>query len=239
MPQLRFKAKMIHIVYLQMIDLLFSAYGFLRLLLLSVAIFSLSLPAHAQELFDLSQRTSEVSEQAYAVSRQRLQVRRFPTLTMLAQYRGEQKRGVIYLSEKEREAYKVYFCGQKLCDLQGVPLNSGVLPPLVRPTEFPEIKEGKDLRRLGLAIYVMDERGELWVSFKAKPKFFHHSSFLAGGPVAAAGEMLIYNGVLVGINNLSGHYQPPPVVIDRVILTLKQGGVPTTGLLIKHFGSNF
>ena len=194
-------------------------------------------PLSAQELFDLTPQTS--SSQNISHSYRGKGRSRFPTVSMLVQYRGEEKRGVKYFNSAERKAHRVFYCGQQLCDLQGVPLNSGVEAPLNRPKKFPKLKENQNSRGVGLAIYVMDERGDLWVSFDAHPRKLHHSSLLSGAPVAAAGEMLIFNGILYGINNYSGHYQPPPIVIDRALSVLKERGVSTTGLLVKRFGSDF
>ncbi len=36
---------------------------------------------------------------------------------------------------------------------------------------------------------------------------FHHSSFFAGAPVLAAGEIMINNGRIVGLTNNTGHYK--------------------------------
>jgi hypothetical protein len=48
---------------------------------------------------------------------------------------------------------------------------------------------------------------------------FHHSSFLAGGDVAGAGEMKVHEGLLSMISNASGHYRPGS---KQVMQTLKQ-----------------
>lgn len=37
---------------------------------------------------------------------------------------------------------------------------------------------------------------------------FHHSSFLSGKPIKCAGEIIIHNGDLKFISNMSGHYRP-------------------------------
>jgi hypothetical protein len=69
-------------------------------------------------------------------------------------------------------------------------------------------------------IYVMDEAGEIYIHTKQVGKF-HHSSFLAGGPVAAAGEIKIKDGVIKFIDRSSGHYHPEPEHFDQVIEELK------------------
>ena len=70
----------------------------------------------------------------------------------------------------------------------------------------------------------MNAKGELWLSFESKAHYFHHSSLLAGEAIAAAGEMIIFKGRLLAINNQSGHYNPPPIVLKRVLKVLESKG---------------
>src|SRR5690606_5578484 len=60
----------------------------------------------------------------------------------------------------------------------------------------------------GRAIYVMDEQGNIFASTKHQLGAFHHSSFLGGKQVAAAGELEVRDGLLVGLSDRSGHYAP-------------------------------
>ncbi|WP_218581945.1 hypothetical protein, partial [Nocardia cyriacigeorgica] len=55
----------------------------------------------------------------------------------------------------------------------------------------------------------MDNQGNLYASLHHAPGQFHHSSFLAGGPVAGAGELEVIDGVLQLVTDSSGHYRPP------------------------------
>jgi len=73
-------------------------------------------------------------------------------------------------------------------------------------------------------IYVMDVQGNIYVSDSA-PGVFHHSSFLAGQPVAAAGEISVVNGRLMLINDYSGHYLPTDVNNQQVVTELRRRGV--------------
>jgi hypothetical protein len=58
---------------------------------------------------------------------------------------------------------------------------------------------------------------------EARPRYwFHHSSFLAGEPVAAAGEIRVSNGVLKTVSNNSGHYQPQPGYLIQFLLELRK-----------------
>ena len=202
-----------------------------------VGVITCSFPVEAQELFEFrpnSQSTGDAKRQA---DHSRLST--LPTLTMLAQYRGEEGRGVQYLDEIERAKYLVHYCGQLLCDEHGLPLNSKVSAPYQRVKVFPKLQEGIKNTQVGLAIYVMDESGRIWISFEAEKNVLHHSSLLSGASVSAAGEMIIFEGRLYGINNYSGHYQPPPIVIERTLKVLRSHGISTTGLFVSRHGSDF
>jgi hypothetical protein len=59
----------------------------------------------------------------------------------------------------------------------------------------------------GYAIYVMSYEGNLHVSSHSVGHR-HHSSLLAGGMVAGAGELRVSQGQMLWISNKSGHYRP-------------------------------
>jgi hypothetical protein len=61
--------------------------------------------------------------------------------------------------------------------------------------------------KLGFAIYVMSEQGNIHAANHAIGKK-HHSSLLAAANAAGAGEMKVEKGRLVWISNKSGHYTP-------------------------------
>jgi hypothetical protein len=46
---------------------------------------------------------------------------------------------------------------------------------------------------------------------------FHHSSFLSGGDVIAAGTIHLHDGDIQRISNSSGHYQPSLSSLDQII----------------------
>jgi hypothetical protein len=52
-----------------------------------------------------------------------------------------------------------------------------------------------------------------------------HSQYMAGEPVACAGEMTIQNGVLQAISNLSGHYKPGAKTLLPVLWRLNMDGI--------------
>jgi hypothetical protein len=75
----------------------------------------------------------------------------------------------------------------------------------------------------GFGIYVMDGGGRLFLGSQ-RTALFHHSSFLAGGRVAAAGGMKVTSGRVESISNHSGHYTPRVEHLLNVIDALLQGG---------------
>ncbi len=84
------------------------------------------------------------------------------------------------------------------------------------------------------AIWVMDPTGRLYVSSTPQPGMFNHSSFLGGGSVICAGEIIIEDGKITFINNRSGHYQPKDETLDNAIAKLREQGVELDGELVVH-----
>ncbi|KAG6584623.1 IQ domain-containing protein IQM1 isoform X1 [Phytophthora cinnamomi] len=56
-------------------------------------------------------------------------------------------------------------------------------------------------------IFVMDLAGRMYLGRKRKGRF-HHSSFVSGAPIFAAGKIIIKNGVIIAIEPHSGHFKP-------------------------------
>jgi hypothetical protein len=77
----------------------------------------------------------------------------------------------------------------------------------------------------GFGIYVMSAEGNIYAGGHAVGHR-HHSSFLAGGAVAGAGEMEVHNGRLLWISNKSGHYRPDFFMLFQVLEELRSAGVP-------------
>ena len=94
-------------------------------------------------------------------------------------------------TESNRSTYEVFVKDKKLIDINGKLFDSG------------NSSNGK-------LIFVMDAQGRI---FAGEPRLmeFHHSSFLAGAPVAAAGELMIADGMVVSHSRQSGHYKPDAI----------------------------
>lgn len=119
---------------------------------------------------------------------------------------------VDYLDAAQRERFRIFVHEGLLYGTNGRPVDT---------------RGGNSLwgRGDGLAIFVMDEHGNLYASNGREVGKFHHSSFLAGGPVAGAGELRVIDGGLVFISGLSGHYRPTPGYLRRVVERLRAAGV--------------
>ncbi|CAG8456858.1 4356_t:CDS:2 [Ambispora gerdemannii] len=76
-------------------------------------------------------------------------------------------------------------------------------------------------------IYVTDCYDNLYIHEKIKGHF-HHSSFLAGGAICAAGGVKVYQGKLLEINPKSGHYKPGEKHFEALIEHLKSKELDTT-----------
>jgi hypothetical protein len=64
-----------------------------------------------------------------------------------------------------------------------------------------------DQKAPGWAIFVMAPDGKIYAHSKTTGRF-HHSSFLAGGPVKGGGTMMVDQGEVVALTPASGHYKP-------------------------------
>jgi hypothetical protein len=86
----------------------------------------------------------------------------------------------------------------------------------------------------GWAIFVMDGDGNIFAG-QHKVGLFHHSSFLGGGAVAAAGEMKVEKGRLVAVTAKSGHYWPTPEHTRQLLRELAANGVQLKGVEVKSW----
>lgn len=75
-------------------------------------------------------------------------------------------------------------------------------------------------------IFVLSREDKLYVARKHKGRF-HHSSFLAGEPVVAAGKIFSVNGQIQAIEPHSGHFKPRLCSLLELCHTMKAHGVDT------------
>ncbi|ECY7603715.1 TPA: hypothetical protein ACWV7F_004477 [Salmonella enterica subsp. enterica serovar Muenchen] len=117
---------------------------------------------------------------------------------------------VKYMNHEEREHYSIYISRGKFYNRNGM--------------EFSTLNMESDRAGKGWGIYVRDAKNKIYIN-KHQRNVFHHSSFLAGGPILSAGELSINNGILVGITNKSGHYKPDDENFLDMLAYLKTRGV--------------
>ncbi|MCE5319356.1 MAG: hypothetical protein LLG04_18570 [Parachlamydia sp.] len=78
--------------------------------------------------------------------------------------------------------------------------------------------------------YVVSPEGKLYMGTKTNVGL-HHSSFLSGGAVVAAGVLKLDDqGRVIALNNSSGHYGPPAAALLRMIRLLTKQGVDLSHL---------
>jgi hypothetical protein len=93
------------------------------------------------------------------------------------------------------EANRVSFDGAGcLIDIQGDPCDT---------KEMSTVASGE-----GVAIFVYGTDGQLYLGSHVTGEF-HHTSFLGGKPVVAAGEMMVVKGTIKMISAKTGHYWTP------------------------------
>jgi len=154
---------------------------------------------------------------------------RFPLYPMLDQYKGEEHGGghygtvIKYLGADERARHVLRVEDGKLVDETGRPLD-------------PQLGGEGHERRSGFAIYVMLGDGTIYVSFDHDQGSFHHSSLVAGAPVAGAGDMTVIDGDLLELSNSSGHYRPPSESLERVAARLTELGVDMAAVKVTRVG---
>lgn len=127
---------------------------------------------------------------------------------------------VKYLNMVDRQRYAIEFdpAGLICCRL---PLPGG------GPMEFAQVPYdtqnsvaafgGRD----GRAIWVESPSRRFYSSTESKVGKFHHSTFLAGRNVKAAGDWRVEHGVLKTISAMSGHYKPPVQALYEALKDIK------------------
>jgi len=107
---------------------------------------------------------------------------------------------IVYNTTSQSNTIRLSVNGNKLIDASGAIFDTSRADP--------------SHNKQPAAIYVMDQNGVIYASRQNKVFLYHHSTLLAGKPVAAAGEMSVQNGVIQWLNNCSGHYLPPAYSVN-------------------------
>ncbi|VVC76299.1 hypothetical protein AQUSIP_16080 [Aquicella siphonis] len=128
---------------------------------------------------------------------------------------------VQYLDVRARDALRIFIANGRL--------NRVVFHPDNRSQPF-EIQAASTQELIshdkkGMACFVMNCRGEMYISSHVENKF-HHSSFMSGGDLIFSGEIRINgNGQVEEITAYSGHYQPDIKAMYRCYAMLKHRGL--------------
>jgi len=89
---------------------------------------------------------------------------------------------------------------------------------------------------VGFGIFVMGSNGKIYAG-DHRIGLFHHSSLLAGGAVAGAGELKVIGGALKWITNKSGHYTPTAAQTIQVLAELQRRGVDLAAVDYTHLSA--
>ncbi|MRW89398.1 hypothetical protein GJ699_05330 [Duganella sp. FT80W] len=130
---------------------------------------------------------------------------------------------VRYLDAIERLQYRIRIAGGLLWDVTGTQLDTS--------------NGGLGSDAMGHAIYVLDAMGNLYCSGVHQYYRFHHSSFVAGAPVACAGEIDVLSGMLIYLNNRSGHYLPSTLQLRQFCEYLRSMGIECPD--VENFDGDF
>lgn len=114
---------------------------------------------------------------------------------------------VQYCTEEERNQYRVS-------------IQSNTQPQLVYTLTHHLVHTD----HLSKWIFVLDRHEQLFIGRKQKGTF-HHSSFLGGTPISAAGKIWVNHGCIVAIEPHSGHFKPTLKHLMTFCMVLKQSGV--------------
>lgn len=71
-------------------------------------------------------------------------------------------------------------------------------------------------------IFIMNDEGRI---FSFTSHFYNHSCLLSGQAVAAAGSWIVKNGVILQINDQSGHYLPARANFEQFLKRIKNQGI--------------
>lgn len=128
-----------------------------------------------------------------------------------------EKRGYEYLDHNQRQKYRLKFENGRIWDSYG--------------NEF----DTKGLREGG-AQFVMDKNGVIYASRKWKRGKFEHHSLVSGEPVVCAGKMIVHNGRLKVIDDMSAQYKAISYEgLTRVITVLKSKGVWNDSVKVMYY----
>jgi hypothetical protein len=128
---------------------------------------------------------------------------------------SQEHKPVAYLSAQERLDYQIHISGGRMF------WGPGGVDGEVDTTEWTTAVLGG---QQGFGIFVLSTEPRMYGGEQVQGQF-HHSSFLSGAPVLAAGEIKVRHGGLLAVTNNSGHYKPDALRHYNVLLYLQYSGI--------------
>ena len=127
---------------------------------------------------------------------------------------------VVYLSKEQRAEYQLFTHHEQLFRKDGI-----------TPLDTNKFNGGHKF------LYVISRHGKLYAG-KGARHVVHHSSFLAGKDVMAAGKLATVDGKVVFLCNHSGHYRPKAQHLLQAVRYFHDLGVLSPDALIdlRHVG---
>lgn len=111
-------------------------------------------------------------------------------------------------------------------------LTQGSVPASFDTTAMYSISAGK-----GWAIFAMSASGKVYAT-EHRVSRVHHTSPLAGGDVAGAGEISVVGGAMLGVTNKSGHYFPDKINLKQSLEQFQRLGVSLAGVHLEFHDSD-
>jgi GGDEF domain-containing protein len=124
------------------------------------------------------------------------------------------QRNVVYLNAEERASYQLFVGGDGLLRTADGRL-------------FDTSRSATHVSGTGFANFVVDNQGRIYAATETQTSRgpLQHSSFVAGGSVFYAGELVVREGRVVAVTDKSGHYAPALRQTETALQWLRQGGV--------------
>jgi hypothetical protein len=137
---------------------------------------------------------------------------------------------VVYCSHKERRRYELRFVAPSEARHVSNARRNGASAHAQTASARGSVAEYAESHALAHTderskwIFVVDLGGRMYLGRKRKGRF-HHSSFVAGAPVVAAGKIVIKLGRVLAIEPHSGHFKPKLASLSALRGLLERQGV--------------
>lgn len=138
--------------------------------------------------------------------------------TSFALNQSFETKGVEYLDATQRQGFEIRIQGGRVSNADGSIAHTGGMRSVTLGS--------------GWGIFVVSFGGQFYLGEHTVGEF-HHSSFLSGNPVLAAGEIAINNGSIVGLTNKTGHYKAREEELDNVLNMLSRNGVNINNIAVQ------